>query len=400
MTDPVMGLLALLALAKERDEPAPAAAPATAPATAPGAMPAPGPAPSPAVAPSVPAAMPTAAPATAPAAAPGIAPGVGPKLPPWPTGPMPGTLPAFPGPGWCPDTPVTPAVSSRASYWNALLWDYASKTMRKTFVQELFGGQWVTFAAAWHPGDKGPKTYMATEAWKTCTTPQVAPAPAQHVVVAPSGPPGTPYAGPPPQVSPYPGPGAYASNTAYIARYQAALTWLAQQGHPAWDPGGIDGKYGPKSGAAVRAFQTDNGLKPDGMAGADTARALDIATGHGGALVSPAAVPMATGPAPGAMPAAVQPYPGPGAWKSDGAYIARYQAALQWLARITPAPEVDPGAVDGKYGPKTLAAVKAFQGRVVPPLVQDGQAGPTTAAAIDQAVESFAPSNATPGAAA
>jgi peptidoglycan hydrolase-like protein with peptidoglycan-binding domain len=292
-------------------------------------------------------------------------------------------------------------VSSRATYWNDKLWNYASRSMRKTFVQELFGGQWVTFAAAWHPGDKGAQTFMATEAWRVCTAPPIAPAPAVHNVPPPAGPPGTPYAGPPPQVSPYPGPGAYASNTAYISRYQSALTWLAQQGHPAWDPGGIDGKYGPKSGAAVRAFQTDNGLKPDGMAGADTARTLDIATGHGtpSPVVTPA-VPMAHTTPAGSFPAPVLPYPGAGAWKSNADFISRYQYALGWLSRIQNVPAVDPGATDGKYGPKTAAAVKAFQGLVVPPLPQDGQVGPATAQAIDEAVATYAPTTTAPGAAA
>jgi murein L,D-transpeptidase YcbB/YkuD len=79
-----------------------------------------------------------------------------------------------------PDTPVTPAVQARALYWNPLLWNYATRTIRKPYVQEQMNGQWVTFSAAWHPGDHGPQTYMATEAWRLASSPPVAPpAPAQ-----------------------------------------------------------------------------------------------------------------------------------------------------------------------------------------------------------------------------
>ncbi len=310
-------------------------------------------------------------------------------LPPWPTGPTPGTLPTFPGPGWCPDTPVTPAVSARASYWNNLLWDTSKKTVRKPYVQEMMGGQWVTFAAAWHAGDSGPQTFMATEAWRVCTNPPVAPSP-------------TPAPAPgqhPSPVSPYPGAGAYASNGAYITRYQNALQWLSQtQGQAAWDPKGVDGKYGPNTSAAVKAFQTAHGLTADGAAGADTAAALDVAMGYSAPAPAPApaAAPAAaatTAQAPGAMPAAVLPYPGSGAWQSNADYIGRYQYALQWLSRIANQPSMDPGAVDHTYGPKTAAAVKAFQAFVNPPLNADGEVGQETAQAIDEAVASYAPHN-------
>lgn len=41
-------------------------------------------------------------------------------------------------------------------------------------------------------------------------------------------------------------------------------------------PGPIDGIYGPQTAAAVRAFQVDKGLVPDGETGAKTARALKL----------------------------------------------------------------------------------------------------------------------------
>src|SRR5262249_31751891 len=97
--------------------------------------------------------------------------------------------------------------------------------------------------------------------------------------------------GPPLPVEPYPGPGAWKTDVAYIARYQNALTWLAQSlGHPDWDPGGVDGKYGVHTANAVKAFQYAQGLRPvDWQAGPDTAAALDAALGMGGDHTQPTA---------------------------------------------------------------------------------------------------------------
>jgi peptidoglycan hydrolase-like protein with peptidoglycan-binding domain len=81
--------------------------------------------------------------------------------------------------------------------------------------------------------------------------------------------------GPPLPVQPYPGTGAWQTNSAYIARYQTALMFLGYNVGPT----GADGKYGPNTAAAVKAFQTHAGLSPvDGEAGAATAAALDAAT--------------------------------------------------------------------------------------------------------------------------
>ena len=346
-----------------------------------------------------------AAPAPTPAVTPPVPigpvtpPGTLPPMPPWPS-PAPANLPSFPGAGWVPDTPVTPAIAARASYWNPLLWDYPSKTMRKPFVQEQFGGQWLTFAAAWHPGSAGPQTYMATEAWRLASAPSVTP-PAPAPAPAPVVPPSAPMARPAP-VSPYPGTGAYSGNAPYITRYQSALTFLAQSmGHSEWDPQGIDGKFGPHTQAAVKAFQGAHGLTTDGEAGAQTAAALDAAMGYGGAApapapapvpygatVTPLVAPVTTSTAALAKPAPVSPYPGTGAWQGNAAYITRYQNALTYLAKVLNQPSWDTQGVDGKYGPHTQAAVKAFQG--AHGLTTDGQAGATTAAALDAAVTQVA----------
>lgn len=81
----------------------------------------------------------------------------------------------------------------------------------------------------------------------------------------------------PPPVGPYPGPGAWKSNKAYVERYQEVLSWLAShKSKPAWDPHGVDGNAGTDTMHAVEAFQRDNGISPaDGEAGSVTATKLD-----------------------------------------------------------------------------------------------------------------------------
>lgn len=400
MTDPVTAFLMFLGLlssAGQQQGQLPAAPPAPPPPAPPPPFHIPppgdvGPSPAPAPTPVVPA-PPTPTP---------------PPMPPWPAPVVPAGLPPFPGPGWVADTPVSQAVADRATYWNPKLWDFPNKRIARPYVIEQFGGRWLAFRAAWHPGSSGPQTYMATEAFRLASAqpvqpspvapPPVLPATPAAPAVTPSAPP-TPGVVPPPvappvplgpppgPVSPYPGTGAWQSNTAYVKRYQSALSWLAaSKGHPSWDPQGVDGKYGAHTQSAVKAFQRDSGLAQDGEAGAQTAAALDAAMGLAPLpapppmpVVPPPQVPPA--PPPAGPPPPVSPYPGTGAWQKNGAYITRYQNALTYLSQSLGQPSWNPQGVDGKYGPHTQSAVKAFQAAQSLPV--DGQCGPTTAAALD-----------------
>jgi len=64
--------------------------------------------------------------------------------------------------------------------------------------------------------------------------------------------------------------GAANLDPAVVTRIQQALAGLN------FDPGTIDGEYGPHTAAAVAAFQTVQGLLVDGEVGPATARALNV----------------------------------------------------------------------------------------------------------------------------
>ena len=108
-----------------------------------------------------------------------------------------------------------------------------------------------------------------------------------------------------------------------------------------YEPGPIDGRFGPLTEAAVERFQRAQGLTIDGVAGPRTGAALR----RGG---------------PGDQ-AGLQP-------------VRKLQRELRALG-------YEPGPIDGIYGPLTEAAVERFQG--AQGLAVDGVAGPQTAARLE-----------------
>ncbi|WP_075207342.1 peptidoglycan-binding domain-containing protein [Archangium violaceum] len=123
-----------------------------------------------------------------------------------------------------------------------------------------------------------------------------------------------------------------------------------------FSPGALDGQFGPKTAAAVKAFQSAKGLVADGIVGPKTWARLTAA------------------PAGGATPTLKQ--------GATGASVTNLQKRLAQHG-------FNPGAADGQFGPKTTAAVKAFQR--AKGLVADGVVGPKTWSKLNGATAPSAP---------
>ena len=167
---------------------------------------------------------------------------------------------------------------------------------------------------------------------------------------------------------------------------------------------GADGKFGPEVEAAVKAFQTANGLKADGVVGSGTMATLGDpkAKGPAAAAAKPAAAAPAAKPAPapagGRAPtitAALKSLSvllkngkstGYKAPASSGQAVVDWQQVLFDLGFSKSKP-------DGKYGDGTEAATRAFQAAAnaagaksgKKALTVDGIVGPATIARAAEA---------------
>ena len=115
--------------------------------------------------------------------------------------------------------------------------------------------------------------------------------------------------------------------------------------------GAADGQFGPATEEAVRLFQQQHGLDVDGKVGAATSALL----------YAEDAQPFIPTPTPVVTPTA------------PASQTERLQARLKELGYYT-------GAVDGKHGPATEAAIRLFQQRNG--LDADGIVGPATSAVL------------------
>lgn len=110
--------------------------------------------------------------------------------------------------------------------------------------------------------------------------------------------------------------------------------------------GPADSIFGSKTEAAVKLFQTDNGLTADGIVGDKTFYKLYLNTFMGGRLLQRSR-----------------------ADRNKGFDVFFLQVKLEDLG-------YSPGTIDGKFGPNTEAAVKKFQMAVG--ISADGVVGPIT----------------------
>jgi peptidoglycan hydrolase-like protein with peptidoglycan-binding domain len=116
-------------------------------------------------------------------------------------------------------------------------------------------------------------------------------------------------------------------------------------------PGAVDGKFGVFTESAVKAFQNWASVSTDGIVGPETWEKLDNADVSDPTLKS-----------------------------------GSHRVAVRGLQRRLLALGYDAGEIDGRFGPKTEAAVKAFQ--EAKGLDVDGIVGPKTWDALNSAEDS------------
>jgi peptidoglycan hydrolase-like protein with peptidoglycan-binding domain len=125
-----------------------------------------------------------------------------------------------------------------------------------------------------------------------------------------------------------------------VKALQRQLGWLG------FEPGLVDGSYGPLTTGAVKRFQETHELKVDGVVDQATADALRAS--------------IAQRPSSGRLDR-----------------VKALQRQLTWLG-------FEPGPVDGRYGPRTTDAVRRFQDSHDLPV--DGVVGSDTRTALEQSI--------------
>ena len=133
-----------------------------------------------------------------------------------------------------------------------------------------------------------------------------------------------------------------------------------------FNPGAADGDFGPKTEAAVKDFQHKAGLAADGVVGPKTWDALE--KDHASPAPAPKPIPKPPPPSFKAPNAVLRE-------GSKGQHVTTLQNRLKNLG-------INPGGVDGNFGPGTANAVRSFQQAAG--LSADGVVGPKTWDALEK----------------
>ena len=172
-------------------------------------------------------------------------------------------------------------------------------------------------------------------------------------------------------------PGSTVKNGSEGADAKKVQTRLKELGYY---QGKVDGKFGRASMNALKNFQTNNGLKADGVAGKDTYAKLFSAAAVSYSVQETPSPAQKTGTSESTT------------WKTlrsgdSGTDVKQLQENLIQMGYMS-------GKPDGKYGTTTAEAVKAFQKRNN--LTADGTAGAATLKAIYSGTAKAAAATATP----
>lgn len=188
------------------------------------------------------------------------------SAPPWPLIPA-SDLPAFPGPGWEPNTRPPPAVVQRAVALLPHLWG-AERGERWVKIEQT-AGRWIAYQATRMPGGvKGVVAWRLRGQGRPSARPPAAPA-------SPASP-----ASPAAQVTTLPEVVITPRDTVPASTSQPVSTALPTLRRGSRGPNvalvqrhlGIkdDGIFGPMTENSVRVYQRAHGLTPDGVVGPQT----------------------------------------------------------------------------------------------------------------------------------